>query len=88
MAEEGASPFKRHRVFVETGQRNFKGDLYQPTQSGERLSDYINTYDREFLCLTNVEIADRGMEYRVLMRADFVALSVNSITFIMPLEEG
>lgn len=80
--------YTKHKVFVETDHRNFKGYLFQPTEKDERLSDYLNTYDREFVCLTEVEIADRGMEYRVLMKSDFVALSVNSITFIMPIEES
>lgn len=79
---------KRIRVLVETHERSFKGHVHKPVKDGTyRLSDHLNDYDKQFICMTDVEVADRGQHYRVGERLGFVAVAINSITYIAPLEE-
>lgn len=79
---------RRIRVLIETDERCFKGKVCKPARGADyRLSDHLNDYGKQFLCLTDVEIADRGREYRVGERRDFVAISIPSITYVMPLED-
>lgn len=79
---------ERIKVLVETTERTFRGTVHKPVGDDRyRLSDYLNTYDRTFLCLTDVQINDRGQEYRAGDKADFIAVAVQSITFIKPLPE-
>jgi len=75
------------RVLVETAERSFKGNVYKPVKDDRfRLSDHLNTYGKQFLCLTDVEISDRGQHYRVGEKQPFVAISVSAITYLAPLE--
>lgn len=77
------------RVLVETDERTFKGTVYKPVVDDTfRLSDHLNTYDKTFLSLSEVTINDRGQAHRAGEKADFVAVAVNAITFITPLEEN
>ncbi|MBE0475627.1 MAG: hypothetical protein IBX62_00795 [Coriobacteriia bacterium] len=79
---------QRVRVLVETTARSFKGYVYKPVKdSGYRLSDHLNDYDKQFLCLSDVEIADRGQHYRVGEKRDFIAVATSAITYITPLED-
>ena len=79
--------FQKIRVLVETEQRSFKGWVHKPINGdGQRLSDYINSYSDIFLRLSDVEVTDRGQHYRVGDKQDFVAVAINSITYITPLE--
>ncbi|MDO8963870.1 MAG: hypothetical protein Q7W30_05180 [Coriobacteriia bacterium] len=77
------------RVLVETQERAFKGIVYKPVK-GEafRLSDHLNTYDRSFLCLTDVQVADRGQAWRVSDKRDFIAIAISSITYVTPLRDN
>ena len=53
--------YHRVRVIVETAERTFRGYLFQPiAEPTQRLSDYLNGYDRRFLCLADVSVNDRG----------------------------
>ena len=52
-----------------------------------RLSDYLNAYDGQFLCLTDVQIADRGQAWRVADTREFLAVAVASITYVTPLRD-
>lgn len=79
--------YERIRVLVETDARAFRGFVYKRKSERFRLSDYLNTYDKQFLCLTDVLITDRGKEYRVGDKRDFVAISVASVTFVTPMAE-
>jgi hypothetical protein len=74
---------------METSERTFRGYLYRPVLGPEhRLSDYLNEYNRPFLCLSNVVINDRGQTHRPGEKRDFVAVSTNAITFLSPMSEG
>ena len=78
---------KRIRVLVETAERSFKGFVYKSLkEDGYRLSDHLNDYGKQFICLSEVEVADRGQHYRVGEKRDFCAISVSAITYITPLE--
>ncbi len=77
--------FEKIKVLVETAERGFKGYVYKlQMDEAYRLSDYLNTYDRRFLCLTDVEVHDRGQDYRVHAKKPFVAISLASITYVAP----
>lgn len=75
--------FERVRVLVETAERTFRGFVYRPrTEPSHRLSDYLNEYNRRFICLSEVLINDRGQIHRPGERKDFVAVSVSAIHYI------
>jgi len=79
--------FQKIRVLVETDQRSFKGWVHKPINGdAQRLSDYINSYGDVFLRLSDVEVTERGQHYRVGDKQDFVAVAINSITYIAPIE--
>lgn len=81
--------YEKIRVLVETTERTFRGHLYKPVKGARfRLSDHLNSYGKEFLCLTDVQINDRGQAYRAGDKREFVAISVTAITFVTPLKEG
>jgi hypothetical protein len=83
---DSAETYEPVRVLVETAERAFKGTVYKPVKgAGFRLSDHLNTYDREFLCLTDVQIADRGQAWRVSDTRGFIAVAVCSIIYVTPL---
>lgn len=85
---DGAA-YERIRVVVETAERTFRGYLYKPAlgDSG-RLSDYINEYNRPFLCLSDVAVNDRGQTHRPGEKREFVAISTAAITYIAPMGEN
>jgi hypothetical protein len=86
---DGAEGHELVRVLVETQERAFKGTVYKPAKGdGFRLSDHLNAYDRTFLCLTDVQIADRGQVWRVSDKRGFIAIAVSSITYVTPLGEN
>jgi hypothetical protein len=79
---------ERIRVLVETGERSFRGYVYKPVKDERfRLSDHLNAYGKDFLCLSDVVIQDRGQQYRAGDKRDFVAISVAAITYVTPLRE-
>jgi len=81
--------YERVKVIVETAERTFRGFLYRPVLGPDhRLSDYLNEYDRKFLCLSDVAINDRGQTHRPGEKRDFVAISANAITFLAPMRDG
>lgn len=78
--------FERIRVVVETDERTFRGFLYKPVvNENHRLSDYLNDYDRPFLCLSDVAVNDRGQTHRPGEKRDFVAISTGAISYIAPM---
>lgn len=80
---------ERIRVLVETDERTFRGYVYKPVRDPRfRLSDHLNTYGKDFLCLADARVQNRGEAYRVGDERDFVAISLASITYIAPLAEG
>ncbi len=88
MSDQEAS-HERIRVLVETSERAFKGYVYMPVaDAGYRLSDHLNSYDHKFICLSDVQVLDRGQQYRVGERREFVAIAITSITYITPLRDN
>ena len=80
--------FKRVRVLIETAERCFRGYIYMPERDQHyRLSDHLNEYGKEFLCLSDVEIAERGQHWRVGDKQPFVAVALTSITYVTPLDD-
>ncbi len=76
------------RVLVETAERTFRGTVHKPViDDTYRLSDHLNSYDKKFLCLSDVMINDRGQEYRAGQRQEFVAIALSAITYVTPLAE-
>lgn len=76
------------RVLVETDERTFKGTVYKPVVDDRfRLSDHLNSYDKKFLCLSDVTVHDRGQQYRAGERSDFVAIAIHAITYVTPLAD-
>jgi len=87
MIENEFPEFKKIRVLVETSERSFKGFLHKPRNTeDQRLSDWVNTYGDKFMRLSDVEITDRGLHYRVGEKVQFCAVAVSAITYIIPLE--
>jgi hypothetical protein len=77
------------RIVAETERHRLTGLLYLPPASyrGSRLSDYLNSPERSFLALTDVEIAPLNggapAEHR-----QFVAVSLSHVVLAMPAEEN
>lgn len=81
--------FEKIRVMVETTERIFRGYIYKPVKGTRfRLSDHLNSYGKEFLCLTDVQVNDRGQAYRAGEKREFVAISISAITYVTPMKEG
>lgn len=79
---------KRIKVLVETAERTIKGYVYKPVKGEEyRLSDHLNSYDKQFICLSDCEVTDRGQIHRVGDKRVFCAISIAAISYITPLEE-
>ncbi|HEX9092397.1 MAG TPA: hypothetical protein VF902_00290 [Coriobacteriia bacterium] len=77
---------ERIRVLVETDERAFKGFIHKPLKDDTfRLSDHLNTYGKDFICLSDVQISERGQAYRVGEKREFVAIAIAAITYITPM---
>jgi hypothetical protein len=84
-----ADKYERIRVLVETSERTFRGYLYKPKmETDQRLSDYINEYDRPFLCLSDVAVNERGQTHRPGDKREFVAVATGAISYIAPADEN
>lgn len=80
---------ERIRVLVETAERAFKGFVYKPVKDDRyRLSDHLNGYDHRFISLSDVQILERGQQYRVGEKREFVAIAVSAITYITPMKDS
>ncbi len=81
--------YRKIRVLVETPERTIVGTIHKPESQDTqiRLSDYINDYSRQFLCLTEVEIKERGQQHRVGDKRPFIAVAIASICYMAPLED-
>ena len=80
-----SSEFERVKVLVETAERSFRGYVYRPcSEPTHRLSDHLNEYNRRFLCLSDVQVNDRGQVHRPGEKREFVAISVAAIHYIAP----
>lgn len=81
--------YRRIKVLVETPERTIIGTVHKPEagDSSIRLSDYLNDYAKQFLCLTDVEIKERGQQHRVGDKRGFIAIAIGSICYMAPLED-
>lgn len=76
------------RVLVETPERSFRGYVHMPVKDDMfRLSDHLNTFGKEFLCLSEVTMNERNQQYRAGEKYSFVAVAVHSIVFVTPIED-
>jgi hypothetical protein len=75
---------RSERIIVETDRHRIIGDLVLPADGyRSRLTDYLNASEREFLALTDVEVANLQGTPR-LERRDFIALSLRHVVLAMP----
>jgi hypothetical protein len=73
------------RILVETDRYRITGVLRLPRDGyRSRLTDYLNSSDREFVALTDAEIApfDGGE----VQRRPFLAVSLQHVVLAMPLD--
>jgi hypothetical protein len=76
------------RIMVETSRYRITGVLRLPRDGyRSRLTDYLNSSERAFLPLTDVEIIPLEGERRSERRA-FVALSIGHIVLATPVDAG
>ena len=76
------------RIEVETERYRLTGSVRLPPEGYQsRLSDYLNSGERNFLSLTDVEIAPLEGGGPVQKRS-FVALSVAHVVLVSPADEG
>jgi hypothetical protein len=88
VSDQGAG-YDRVRVLVETAERAFRGYIHKPVREpAYRLSDHLNEHDKDFVCLSEVQVVERGQAYRVGDKRDFVAVSKSAITYVTPLRDG
>jgi hypothetical protein len=75
------------RIVVETDRHRVTGTLQLPREGyRSRLTDYLNSSERAFLALTDVEIAPLNGGGPVELRP-FLALSLRHVVLAMPVEE-
>jgi hypothetical protein len=76
------------RIIAETERYRITGMLRLPPDGyRSRLSDYLNSPDRTFLSLTDVEVEAVGGDGTV-ERYPFIALSLRHVVVAMPADEG
>jgi hypothetical protein len=76
------------RIVVETQRHRITRTLQLPRDGyRSRLTDYLNSAERTFLALTDVEI-DALDAATVTERLPFVAVSLNQIVLAMPAANG
>lgn len=75
------------RILIETGRHRITGLLRLPRDGyRSRLTDYLNSSDRTFLALTDVELVpfDGGET----QRRPFLAVSLSHVVLAMPLDSS
>jgi hypothetical protein len=78
---------RTERIIVETGRHRITGHVLLPADGyRSRLTDYLNASEREFLALTDVEVATLDGAPRIEKR-DFIALSLRHVVLAMPADE-
>ena len=72
------------RIIVETDRHRITGSLRLPADGyRSRLTDYLNSAEREFVALTDVELTGLQGDPQA-ERRDFIALSLRHIVLAMP----
>jgi hypothetical protein len=75
------------RIIVETDRHRISGSLRLPADGyRSRLTDYLNSSEREFLALTDVELTSLQGTPQV-ERHDFIALSLRHVVLAMPADD-
>jgi hypothetical protein len=78
---------RNERVIIETDRHRIIGQLRLPADGyRSRLTDYLNSSEREFLALTDVEVTNLKGTPRI-ERRDFIALSLRHVMLAMPADE-
>jgi hypothetical protein len=73
------------RILVETDRYRITGVLRLPRDGyRSRLTDYLNSSDREFVALTDVELVP--LDGGASERRPFLALSLSHVVMAMPLD--
>jgi hypothetical protein len=79
---------ERIKVLVETGERAFRGYIHKPVVDEQfRLSDHLNNNGKDFICLSDVTIHERGQQYRPGDKMEFVAIATSAVVYITPISE-
>jgi hypothetical protein len=79
---------RTERIIVETDRHRITGHVLLPADGyRSRLTDYLNASEREFLALTDVEVATLDGTPRIEKR-DFIALSLRHVVLAMPADEA
>ena len=79
---------RTERIIVETDRHRITGHVLLPADGyRSRLTDYLNASEREFLALTDVEVASLDGAPRIEKR-DFIALSLRHVVLAMPADEA
>jgi len=74
---------KTERIIVETDRHRIVGHLLLPADGDRsRLTDYLNASEREFLALTDVEVA--SLERGSVEHHPFLALSLQHVVLARP----
>jgi len=77
---------REERIEVETERYRIVGTLRLPREGyRSRLTDYLNSSERTFLALTDVEFS-RLDEDGPVVRRPFLALSLNHVVVAMPVD--
>lgn len=75
------------RIIVETDRHRIQGVLRLPADGyRSRLTDYLNSSEREFLALTDVEVTPLQGAPRV-ERHEFIVLSLRHVVLAMPAQD-
>ena len=75
------------RIIVETVRYRITGVLRLPRDGyRSRLTDYLNSSERAFIALTDVEVA--SLERGSVERHPFLALSLHHVVLAMPADEA
>jgi len=73
---------REERIVVETEHYRFTGTVHLPVEGyRSRLTDYLDAGEREFLALTDVEVASLDDPTRPRTRHGYVALGRRHIVF-------
>jgi len=80
---------REERIVVETARYRLTGTVRMPAEGyRSRLTDHLNAGEREFVALTDVEVASLDDPARPSTRHDYVALGRRHIVFATSAEEG
>jgi hypothetical protein len=78
--------YRRERVRIETQRHEIEGVLQLPNEGfRSRTTDFLNAHEREFLALTDVELAWLDGS-RPLERHEFLALAVRHVVLVLEIE--